>query len=123
MAVTFSRVLLPDGKPAIRVDGAPFSPAWFRVRLLDKHLVDGASGEPPELLVKVKAYQVDSVGVVVADGEGPIVRRLITAASLAAGTPAMMERRKSIVKEAVKKAARSLVDMGTVVQISREMVD
>ncbi len=123
MAVTFTREVLTDGKAAIRVDGAPFSPAWFRVRLLDKSLVEGASGEPPELLVKAAAYRVDAAGLDVVDGQGPIIRRLITAESLAAGGPAMTERRKSIVKEAVRKAARSLADIGTVAQMAKELVD
>ena len=123
MPVTFTKQVLTDGKRAIRVDGAPFSPAWFRVRLLDKSLIDGASGEPPELLVKAAAYQVDATGATVTNGEGPVVRRYITAYSLSLGVASMSNEKKSIVKEAVKKAARSLADIGTVAQISREMVD
>ena len=123
MAVTFVRELLPDGKAAIKVSGAPFSPVWFRVRLLDRDIVHGASGEPPELLVKVEAYQVDSTGAVVINGEGPVVRRTITATSLAMGAVAMVGERRSIAKEAVMKAARSLMDIGTVVRMVKELVD
>ncbi len=118
-----SRVMLPDGKPAILISGAPFSPAWFRVRLLDKDIVDTTIGGSPELLLKVEAYRVDSAGATIPDGEGPTVRRYITAESLAVGAAAMTEERKSITKEAVLKAARSLVDLGTLPQMSRELVD
>ena len=123
MAVTFVREVLTDGKVAIRVDGAPFSPAWFRVKLLDKDIIDGASGEPPELLVKAAAYRVDASGVTVPGGEGPTINRFITAESLALGAQSMTNERKSIVKAAVKKAARSFADIGDIAQLPTELVD
>ena len=123
MAATFRREVLTDGKAAIRVDGAPFSPVWFRVKLLDKDLVEGAAGEAPELLVKVAAYQVDATGAVILNGEGPVVRRFITATSLAMGTVAMTGEKRSIAKEAVMKAARSLADIGTIAQLANELVE
>lgn len=123
MPVTFTRVVLTDGKAAILVGGAPFSPAWFRVRLLDKDIMDKTIGGLPELLVKVEAYRVDAGGVITADGEGPTVRRFITAESLALGAAAMVNERKSIAKEAVKKAARSLVDIGSIAQMPKELID
>ena len=117
------REILSDGKAAIRVDGHPASPLWFRVRLLDKSLRYGASGEPPELLVKVSAYQVDSSGAVIPGGEGPILRQSITAESLALGAQSMINERKSIAKQAIEKAVRSLVDIGNIAQLPTELVD
>ena len=120
---TFNKVVLPDGKPAILVGATPFSPAWFRVRLLGKDIVNTTIGGPSELLVRVEAYQVDSAGAVIADGEGPVVERIITAESLAFGAAAMTNERVSIAKEAIRKAARSPVDIGSMAQMSRELVD
>ena len=123
MSITFTREVLTDGNPAIRIDGAPFSPAWFRVRLLDKDILDGAAGEPPELLIKAAAYRVDATGELITGGEGPLIRRSITAESLALGAAAMTGEKKSISKEAIKKAIRSLQDVGNIAQLSRELID
>lgn len=121
--MTFTREVLTDGKAAIRVDGAPFSPVWFRVKLLDKDIIDGAASEPPELLVKVSAYRVDASGLAMAGWEGPMVRRTITAESLALGSQAMLNERKSISKHAIKKAIRSIAEIGLVAQLGVELVD
>ncbi len=124
MAVTFVREILTDGKAAIKVNGAPFSPAWFRVRLLDKDLVYGPAGVgSAELMVRAAAYQVDATGATVADGEGPNIRRRITSDSLALGTVSMTNEKKSIARQAIKKATQSLVDIGAIAQMSSELVD
>ena len=123
MPVSFVKEVLADGKPAIRVDGHPDSPLRFRVRMLDRDLRYGASGEPPELLVKVMAYQVGPTGATVMGGEGPILRQSITAESLALGPQSMLNERISMSRGAIRKALRGLTDMGAVVQMSSELVD
>ena len=123
MAVVPVRVVLPDGRAAIRIDGHPGSPLWFRVRLLDKDLRYGASGEPPELLVKVIAYQVDSSGGAILGGEGPVLRRSITAESLALGMQSLTSEKISISRAAIKKAIKSLNDIGNTAQFPTELVD
>ena len=123
MALAFVRVLLADGKVAIRVDGHPSSPMWFRVRLLSKEMVESAANEPPELKVKIEAYQVDSNGAIIPDGAGPVLFRTITAESLALGAQSMQNERVSLSKDAIRKAVRSITEIGPIGQLGVELVD
>ena len=112
MAISATKVALGDGKPAIRVDGLPISPAYFRVKRMQIESTNYQEGVALNVVLKAQAYEVDSAGVVVLDADsnpikGGITKTSIVGDSLASGAVNLQSEWKALAKRALQKLVRS----------------
>jgi hypothetical protein len=100
MGYTTTKIILSDGKPALRMDGLASGVVYLRVRAVSKEMV--RNGELYDFVVKAQAYVVDPDGAEQPDA-GPVVGSTEHGQNAAdAGTMTIADLKARLIRQAVR---------------------
>lgn len=120
MPITYQRVVLSDGRAAMRVDGLPTSPIYLRVRLLSKEITNPSVGAA-DLALKIQPYQVTADGAELTAGLA--ITRTVNGAALAQGLRTLAEERSELLSEALQQMVGWLATKAALASATDELVE